>query len=395
MTKRGYGFFLFFALGLLAALATGYSEIFLVAILSGMVFAFALVSTIAGLFVLRAFQTITPSSVVRGDKVRIEMRLKGTLLLPVIVKITLRLPEGKTYQCADMLIGGQHALTYDDFNCPHRGLWYIGIRRVMCGDIFGFFSIPLYRAKLPDANGTVLVYPVLHELAGTPLPPAPSFDYSENKTITADQGDSFSDTRLYRDGDPLKRIHWKLTMRTRKLHTRLYEMSIDKMVVILLDNSAWPGVTPASALGYADMAAECGAALTYHYLSAGHTVKIIPMGCIDQSLLIRMPEEFEEAYSLFASLPFSSAVSAKEAVVEVMKDPSAVGSLHVIAHELAPDVLDILSSLSTPQREVSIIYPFMKNVTGFHDEPQITPDGLRIVPILQPQDITERLGETL
>lgn len=394
MTKRGYGFFLFFALGLLAAFATGYSEIFLTALLAGMVFAFALVSTIAGLFVLRASQSITPSSVVRWEKVRIEMRLRGTLVLPVIVKITLRLPEGRTYRCADMLIGSRHALTYDDFNCPHRGLWHIGISRVMCGDIFGFFSLPLRRSRLPEAEGSVLVYPVLRELIGSPAPPAPSYEYSENKMITADQGDSFSDTRLYRDGDPLKRIHWKQTIRTRELHTRLYEMSIDKMVVLLLDNSAWPGVSATSSLGYADMAAECGAALAFYYLSAGHTVSILPMGCTDRGMLIRTPEEFEQAYALFASLPFSSG-SPEETVADLMKEPAAVGSLYLISHEPDADTLEFLSALSTPQRKVSVVYPSMADSAGLGKEPQITSEGLRIIPILQPQDITERLGETL
>lgn len=392
MTKRGFGFLLLFALELLAALATGFSEIFLIAILSGMVLAFAAVSVAAGVFVLHALHSVAPASVVRGEKAHIEMQFEGTLLLPVIVKIKLLLPEGKSYKCADMLFGSLHALTYDDFNCPHRGLWQIGIEKVMCSDIFGFFSISLRRCNMPSQKTSLLVYPILRELAGSPRPPVPSIDYSENNPVTADQGDSFSDTRLYRDGDPLKRIHWKMTIRTREMYTRQYEMSIDKMVLIILDNAVLSGIPASSSLGYADMAAECCAALILFFLSSGHTIKLVPTGAADKSVLIRTQDEFEEVYTLLASLPFTSAVSLSQVISDQIIDPSRITALQVIAHQPSADVIHLLSEFSEPQRKAALIYPFMTNSAYCHDEPQITPEGLHIIPILQPRDIAERLG---
>ena len=82
------------------------------------------------------------------------------------------------------------------------------------------------------------VYPLLHELAGEPSAWSESTEYNESRMVTADYGESFAGTRPYRDGDSLKRIHWKQTIRTRELHTRQYEQASDTEVTILLDDQA-------------------------------------------------------------------------------------------------------------------------------------------------------------
>lgn len=395
MTKRGISFLILFALTLLTALATGFSEIFLAAVLFGMVLAFALVSSLASVFVLHAVHKITPDSVERGEKVRVEIQFSGFLLLPVITRVFLRLPEGKLYTCADMLFGSNHTLTYDDFLCPHRGLWHIGIIKVRCEDIFGFFSIPLFYRHKPHDTASVLVYPNLYELNGSPSSAAASMEYSESNTVTGDQGDSFSDTRLYRNGDSLKRIHWKMTVRTHQLHTRQYEMSLEKTVVILLDTSAVTRLPETISLGYADMAAECGAALAYHYIITGQQIRIIPSGNPGKSILIRTTDEYAEAYRLFASVSFNDATPIEDMILGQTRELSRISTLHLITNGPSSGILDALSDIHSPQNQISIIFPYVNTAEGYSDMPSVTSNDIHLIPITHPHDITERLGAIL
>ena len=57
-----------------------------------------------------------------------------------------------------------------------------------------------------------------------------------NEARPADAGDSFSAPRSYQPGDPLKRIHWKLSVKTRELYTRQYEIAVERHVLLILDN---------------------------------------------------------------------------------------------------------------------------------------------------------------
>ena len=48
-------------------------------------------------------------------------------------------------------------------------------------------------------------------------------------------GENFDDTRTFRDGDPLRRIHWKQSAKTGKLFTRLFEKPREPKTIILID----------------------------------------------------------------------------------------------------------------------------------------------------------------
>ena len=407
MTKLVFGFLIFFALSLLAACATGLSEIFYLVFLIGILMAFAFASALAGVFVLQTCQTISSLSVIRGNSLNLKVTFKGFKLLPVTASIYFCMPDGKTCICAAFLFGSDKSFDYNHLPCPHRGLWKAGIAKVKFSDVFGFFALPLPRSSMPKMQ-SVTVYPVLQELTGVPLPPVPSMDYSEINPVVSDQGDSFSDTRLYRDGDSLKRIHWKMTVRTKQLYTRQYEMSIDRMVVILIDTSACPTDSAEAALGYADMATECAAALALYYVNGGHAVRILPSGDPNGGVLIRTPGEFGTAYTLLATVPFNTGSSALEAVSGLMGNLPSISAFHVVAHEPASELIDSLSGTASSQRQISIIYP-SKDIAYSADSADSSNTGspqaadstdtmrqdMRLIPISQPRDIAERLGGCL
>ena len=89
-----------------------------------------------------------------------------------------------------------------------------------------------------------------------------SFDVEPLRFLQSDEGRSLQnrntedlaspeDTRAYRAGDPLKRVHWKLTARRRELIVRKFETPAPPDTLILLDCAA-----PGPAAGDPEAAAQ-------------------------------------------------------------------------------------------------------------------------------------------
>lgn len=393
MTVRGLLALGLFALLLLSALATGFSEIFIGAFMAGFLIAFAMISTLAGVFLVRARQYSSAPAVVRGEAVGLEVVFRGPVLLPVVAQVTLGFPGERPHVVACPLFGFRHPAVRCELPCPHRGLWAVGVVSMRCGDLFGFFTLPVPRRRLPEPLPALTVYPELHPIAGCPPAPAPSLDDSEKNPVVSDQGDSFSDTRVYRSGDPLKRIHWKLSIRTGQLHTRQYERSVDRMVWLLLDNAVVAGEAPETALAYADLSSECAAALLYYYLFAGHAVTLDYHG---GRLTVRSGDDFDEAYALLASLPFREPSSAADRVEASLPLLGRISGYHVITRAPAPELLDALTPVPSPQCPASLLYP-----AGSGEAWEIEPlhpavqAGLRLTPLTAVPELADRMEERL
>ena len=386
MTTRGGAALGIFALALLAGLATGISEIFVAAFMAGFLLAFALASSIAGVFVLRVRQSVGATAVVRGNDTEASVAFSGFLLLPAVVYVTMDSRDGVSRQYASFLWGSRSPALRQPLSCPHRGLWPAGIAKLRCGDLFGFFRLPFPRSRRPEAQPPLVIYPELYVIPGQPPVPPPSLEYSEKNPVTADQGDSFSDTRLYRSGDPLKRIHWKLSVRTRELHTRQYEMSVDQTVLILLDNSRCADEQREVGLGYADMASECAAALVYYYLGSGHAVRLL---CADGGIDVLSREDFEEAYTLLASMEFQAERPLADWMPEALDDLGRLCALYIITREPAADILDGLAGVPSPRRPAMLICSASEELAV---DGEAVAEGLRVLPVSAPRDILERLG---
>lgn len=168
------------------------------------------------------------------------------LPLPAVVRLWVKLPvpsalpsEGQFHFA--LMPGGKRPDLSLRVYCPHRGVWSVRVDKVRVHDIFGLFSFPLLgKQALNNRELALTVYPQLYELTGEPLSPAILAEDSTAKAVVTDHGDSFSGTRQYRDGDSLKRIHWKQSIRTQELYTRQYEMSTEQYNLLVMDTGA-PG----------------------------------------------------------------------------------------------------------------------------------------------------------
>ncbi len=400
MTGRGIVCVMGFALLLGAGLASGYREIFLAVFCLGLVLVISFLSVLWGALSLRGSQSLSQSAVVREESTRLQITLAGFLPLPVTARIRVLLAD--TVQLSGTLQERQASLesmtlltpikrdrtAAVDIACPHRGAWSIGVDRLRIQDIFGFFSLSLIKshrcAPLPEP---LTVYPSVAELDGAVCPPPVSADYAENAMVVADHGDSFSNTRQYRNGDSLKRIHWIQSIRTQQLYTRQYEISAENFNLILLDTGLPPAILPT---GGADMMTECAASMALFYVLHGQPV-CLRSADGDWDMTAYTLEDFYPLYTLLATVPFHRQHQPLDPGISSLAAGS-VRTLHLLSYRPSRELLEALRPLAAHCR-ITCVVPPLAGLTAL--EQQALEAGIHLVPILCPEDITTKLGEYL
>ena len=196
----------------------------------------AAVSLITALWYARTFRlsvSADSSTALHGGSAVLTVSLAHRCPLPVspalLTVVSSEAPEGKLLHVNCPARGVKLSLPLD---CPHVGRFMAGVSDVRCGDLFGLFRLRVRGVPEP-AEFTVL--PLVYEIA--PLRFSPGESESERQTRAFEDATLPTDVRAYQDGDELKKVHWKLSMRRRELMVRTYEQPTRSDVLILMDCS--------------------------------------------------------------------------------------------------------------------------------------------------------------
>ena len=213
-----------------AGLSTGTRIYYALFLLLVLMVVFALVSVLWTLLTVRVNMKGVKPRAVRGDKLMTILTVSHkSLLCAGSLRVTLNVPGGA---------GGRQELSVEAppfarrnfrnvIRCPHRGNYEVGVSSFTAEDIFGLFEISrkhsrkLMRVEVcPRANDM----PVM-ELKASDVGP-------EFRSRATEDAASPSDIRKWQDGDELKKVHWKLSMRKRELMVRTFEESADRKSVV-------------------------------------------------------------------------------------------------------------------------------------------------------------------
>ena len=369
MSARGRTLSVFFALLLLAGLATGIREIYYLVFVLGLLLLITLTAALGGAFSLRAAQSLPDELTIRGEGAAIRVRLFGWVLLPVTAEVRLIVPgppvpggKGKPpeeWGCLTLWPLKLDKRLSITVSCDHRGLWETGISGLYVQDVLGLFHLPVRRSAISSDRENLTVYPRLYELEAE-IPSLPtSADYSENLPVTADHGDSFAGTRLYRDGDSLKRIHWIQSVRTRELYTRQYEISTEQYALLVLDTEVPPAM---NRLAYGDMAGEVAAALALNYLERGCPVRLLCLasGSGDgsaESCSAANRDEFFPLYERLATVEYTPNPLPLDAESLIDGSWGQMRTIHMITSRPSAHLLEVLHALSGRHSRAVCIVP--------------------------------------
>ena len=256
MTARGRALAVVAAGMLFSGLSLGGRMFYLSAVFAVLALLFSLLTVLITRRGLTLACAVTPDRTPRGEAAHLRISAHQGLPLPISPLLLTVVLGDYRERCALSLRRGRAVLA---LNIParHIGALKAGVASASFTDALGLFRA---QARLDEAAHPLLVLPRSFEVS-----PLRFLQGEEGRALqnrTTEDLSSPEDTRAYRAGDPLKRVHWKLSARRRELIVRKFETPAPPDTLILLDCAA-----PAAEEGGAESALRLRDALCETALS--------------------------------------------------------------------------------------------------------------------------------
>ncbi|MCE5344418.1 MAG: DUF58 domain-containing protein [Eubacteriales bacterium] len=228
-----------FAFLLLCALSMGNRMYLLLALLIAIAWGLAYISVRAAEKTVKVSHGLNNTRVNRGDNVAMEVSVSHRSLLPIApVSLKMRATSNTPAAIIHLTeLGRRRQKVAYRFAAKHVGAMSPGVESFTVSDVFGFFK---KEHKPENAGNELLVLPVPFDVE--PLTFAAGDMGVETMKRAMEDPSSPSDIRAYQPGDPLKRIHWKMSARKREIMIRQFDEPALPDALVLMDTS--PPVLP-------------------------------------------------------------------------------------------------------------------------------------------------------
>ncbi|MBE5798972.1 MAG: DUF58 domain-containing protein [Clostridiales bacterium] len=354
MTARGFYTLLFGAVMMLTALSVGSQGAFLLGACALIACALALASVLFARFTCRLSQRLESCETERGGSCAYTLSVALFAPLPVApLSLRLSLPSGKEREF--ILPARLFGRTDSDnlFPCPHVGVFPVGVLSVAIGDVFGLFRLS-HPVKTPLVPVTVLPIPREAE----PLPTSPGEGESSRAQRAQADRTTPSDTRAWQEGDELKRVHWKLSMRRQELMVHTYETPQRPDALVLLDLAPLPYEGALRAAMIDALTETCAGVLKS--LLDSHRIARMPLsGDHPRELSGQEPQALAPMLHALAQESFSRPCDFSRVLLLASRRMRRTGSTAVITAALTPTVADAIIALSRmgPRMRVCLVAP--------------------------------------
>jgi len=224
---------------------------------------------------------------------------------------------------------------------------------VAIGDVFGLFRLS-HPVKTPLVPVTVLPIPREAE----PLPTSPGEGESSRAQRAQADRTTPSDTRAWQEGDELKRVHWKLSMRRQELMVHTYETPQRPDALVLLDLAPLPYEGALRAAMIDALTETCAGVLKS--LLDSHRIARMPLsGDHPRELSGQEPQALAPMLHALAQESFSRPCDFSRVLLLASRRMRRTGSTAVITAALTPTVADAIIALSRmgPRMRVCLVAP--------------------------------------
>ena len=217
---------------------------------------------------VRCLRQIVPPRVPAGQAATVTIQLDNVTRLPtglLLAEDTIPYALGTRprFVLDRIEAGGSRRISYR-LQSDRRGKYIVGPLHVRVADAFGLVRL----GRVVALPGTLVVTPAITVLPWAAFGGSWLSDGGTRTSTAAAAGEDDVVPRAYRDGDELRRVHWRSTARYGELMVRREEQQWRNRVVLFLDTrgSAHSGRGPSSSFEYAVCAA---ASIGVHLARAG------------------------------------------------------------------------------------------------------------------------------
>ncbi|MBC7286876.1 MAG: DUF58 domain-containing protein [Armatimonadetes bacterium] len=227
-----------------------------------------------------------------GEAVSVRVRLtnRGVFPVPWLMVEDMVLPElpasGLRGELTWLMPGRDLVLEYR-LHCTRRGYYRIGPLLIETGDHFGIFRRFMARPPLHYLT----VYPRALPIGRLLVPTSRPIGEVRQQFALLEDPMRPAGVREYMRGDPLRRIHWKATAHTGRLHSRVYDRTRVQGANIVVDfhRDAWP----AESENRRELAITIAASLAAHLRDRNQRFGLISNGLDGAKMIEAWPAEVD------------------------------------------------------------------------------------------------------
>ena len=338
LTSRRAGYALVMAAMLAAGLSTGTRLYYLIFYALLAMLLLGAVSVLWTLMTLKCDVKGVRGRVTRGERMSAVFSVRHGCLLPVsAIHISLNVPSAYApVQEVNVSCGPFRTRTFRQMiPCPHRGVYEVGVTRISVEDVFGL--VCLYRR--PRAKPVRLeVLPRASEVQPLRLSAAdqgPQF-YSRASEDNA----SPSDVRAWQEGDGLKKVHWKLSLRKRELMVRTYEESARPDTLVIPDLAEITALRDQQ-LTLEDCVCEASLSAAQAQLRAGYPVRMPLVGAKPEEIAGQFPADIPAFTDAMLRVKFDSPYGYEEVLRLMLARFQRTGGAILVTARLTTRIADM------------------------------------------------------
>jgi len=327
----------------LTALALGLSlggrMFYLTALFGMLTLAYGLLSVILSRIYLRIRCELKHPRLARGESTQLVLTIGRCALLPVY-PVEIAVVSGSDRFSMSVCPSPLKAKTLSlDIAARHVGLQTTGVEEYVFYDILGLFRMRVRGDNSHRCQLMVLPQPFdvdpLRFLRGDD-------GTSRQNRITEDLS-SPEDVRAYRSGDPLKRIHWKLSSRRRELIVRRFETPAPPDTLILMDCTLPGDESDSEETRLTLRDALCETALSVADMQSrhGHPVRVpLYSGQTAHEFHTENSENIPQLKELLACQPFMGGIEFERVLHMELRRMRATGATVIITTRLNAGVVE-------------------------------------------------------
>lgn len=338
---------------LMCGLSTGAQVYYLISFTLIILFALSVISVVWALLTVKVEMKGLKGRVERGETLMTIFTVRHLSLLPVSA-IRLRLSVPSAFSPNQEISVPAMPFMKKPFRwritCPHRGVFEAGVTRIFVSDLFGLVTLSKKSGmKLVKVDVAPKVPHAEHmELKGGDIGP---------ETISRSDEDtaSPSDVRKWQDGDPLKKVHWKLTARKREVMVRVYEESARPDTLIIPDLSEISAMKD-QALELEDCVCEACAGMAKAQLDAGFPVLMPLTSKTPSEIAGQFPADMPAFVDALMRVKFDSPYEYEQVLMLMMRRMSRTGGAVIVTPHLTSRIADLAARMQHSGVQAKVIW---------------------------------------
>lgn len=338
---------------MLAALTTGAQIYYALSIMMIAVAALSLVSVLWTMATLRVGMKGLSRQVQRGDSLTVQLSVQYACPLPVAeVRIVIAAPASgrKPQELMVATVPFAKRNYRHIIKCPHRGDFEAGVVKMTVTDVFGLFSISRRE------NRQLVKVEVRPRVTDTqPMILKPVETGPESILRAVDDTASPADIRKWQDGDELRRVHWKLSMRKQEVMVKVFEASGKPDMLIIPDLSEIRAM-PDQALTFEDGIVEVTIAMAKAQLEKGYAVRMPIVNGQPTEIAASLPQEVERIAEQLTHVEFDSLYAFEQVLLSMNSRMSRTGGLALITSKLTVKLADLAIQMHSLGMNVRVVW---------------------------------------